>query len=68
MDSCVAERIEVVRPSILVRGLEMLAALLLVRRGEPMPRLYPDEMPDRMQRDLGFRDGREPRYEDDRIR
>jgi hypothetical protein len=25
-------------------------------------------MPDRVKRDLGFLDGREPRYEDDRLR
>ena len=26
-----------------------------------------DEMPDRLKRDLGFLDGREPHYEDDRL-
>ena len=67
MDSCVVERVDIVRPSILVRGLEAVVALL-GRQGEPLPRLYPEELPERMQRDLGFLDGREPRYEDDRVR
>ena len=33
-----------------------------------MPRLDLDATPDRVKRDLGFLDGRDPHYEDDRMR
>ncbi|MBB3655090.1 hypothetical protein FHX15_000289 [Rhizobium sp. BK650] len=36
--------------------------------GSRMPRLDMDAMPDRIKRDLGFLDGRDPHYEDDRSR
>lgn len=46
---------------------------VLIRRlargiGSRMPRLDIDVTPDRIKRDLGFLDGRDPRYEDDRSR
>jgi hypothetical protein len=47
--------------------LETLAQVF-TGRTEPSPRLDLDEMPERLKRDLGFLDGREPRYEDDRMR
>jgi len=36
--------------------------------GSRMPQLDMDVTPDRIKRDLGFLDGRDPRYEDDRSR
>ena len=36
--------------------------------GSRVPRLDMDAMPDRIKRDLGFLDGRDPHYEDDRSR
>lgn len=36
--------------------------------GSRMPRLDMDATPDRIKRDLGFLDGRDPRYEDVRSR
>jgi hypothetical protein len=36
--------------------------------GSRMPQLDMDVTPDRIKRDLGFLDGRDPRYEDDRLR
>ncbi|MBW9055182.1 hypothetical protein [Rhizobium mesosinicum] len=36
--------------------------------GSRMPRLDIEVTPDRIKRDLGFLDGRDPRYEDDRSR
>ena len=36
--------------------------------GSRMPRLDMEATPDRIKRDLGFLDGRDPRYEDDRSR
>ncbi|WP_183732764.1 MULTISPECIES: hypothetical protein [unclassified Rhizobium] len=46
---------------------------VLIRRlawgiGSRMPQLDMDVTPDRIKRDLGFLDGRDPRYEDDRLR
>jgi len=46
---------------------------VIVRRlargiGSRRPRLDIDVTPDRIKRDLGFLDGRDPRYEDDRSR
>lgn len=35
----------------------------VLRRLSGWDRLYLDDMPDRIKRDLGFMDGREPRYE-----
>jgi hypothetical protein len=54
------------RPSALARMWETVAQVF-IRGMEPSPRLDLDEMPDRLKRDLGFLDGREPRYEDDRM-
>ncbi len=44
---------------------ERLVALgrRVLRRLYGWDRLYLDDMPDRIKRDLGFMDGREPRYE-----
>jgi hypothetical protein len=39
-----------------------------MRRRLPVGKLDLDAMPDRVKRDLGFLDGREPRYEDERMR
>ncbi|MGO4563879.1 hypothetical protein AB4Z52_02245 [Rhizobium sp. 2YAF20] len=50
-------------PSIL-KGL----FVFLARRVAPAAKLDLDGMPDRVKRDLGFLDGREPRYEDERAR
>lgn len=36
--------------------------------GSRVPQLDLDVTPDRIKRDLGFMDGRDPRYEDDRLR
>ncbi len=36
--------------------------------GSRIPQLDMDVTPDRIKRDLGFLDGRDPRYEDDRSR
>lgn len=36
--------------------------------GSRVPQLDMDVTPDRIKRDLGFMDGRDPRYEDDRLR
>ncbi|WP_183741852.1 MULTISPECIES: hypothetical protein [unclassified Rhizobium] len=36
--------------------------------GSRVPRLDIEVTPDRIKRDLGFLDGRDPRYEDDRSR
>ncbi|MEF0938566.1 hypothetical protein [Rhizobium sp. BR 362] len=54
------------RPSAPARLLETLAQIF-AGGAEPSPHLDLDEMPDRLKRDLGFLDGREPRYEDDRL-
>ncbi|MDL2400458.1 hypothetical protein [Rhizobium mayense] len=67
MNSCAVEQMNAARPSVLARMLETLAQVF-TGRTEPSPRLHLDEMPDRFKRDLGFLDGREPRYEDDRMR
>ncbi|MBB5576449.1 hypothetical protein QDX27_04605 [Rhizobium sp. BR 318] len=53
-------------PSALARMLETLAQVFM-RGTEPSPHLDLEGMPDRLKRDLGFLDGREPRYEDDRM-
>ncbi|MBB4566084.1 hypothetical protein [Rhizobium leucaenae] len=54
------------RPSAVARLLETLAQVFMGGT-EPSPHLDLDEMPDRLKRDLGFLDGREPHYEDDRL-
>lgn len=67
MDCYVVERMEVAKPSRLARALESLTQVF-AKHFEPPPHLDLDEMPDRLKRDLGFLDGREPRYQDDRLR
>lgn len=67
MDCYAVEQMEVARPTGLARVLESLAQIF-TRHAEPSPRLDLDEIPDRLKRDLGFLDGREPRYEDNRLR
>ena len=67
MDCYVAEQMESVRPTVLARVFESLAQVF-VRHAEPSPHLDIDEIPDRLKRDLGFLDGREPYYEDERLR
>jgi hypothetical protein len=50
--------------------LPLLEALfaVLARRSPRVGKLHLEAMPDRVKRDLGFLDGREPRYEDERMR
>ncbi|NTF42780.1 hypothetical protein A6U86_23255 [Rhizobium sp. AC27/96] len=67
MDCYAVERIEMAKPSGFARVLESLAQVFS-RHGEPSPHLDLEDMPDRVKRDLGFLDGREPRYEDMRLR
>ncbi len=67
MDCSVVEQMEVARPTVLARILEALSQVF-ARSGEPLPELDLDEVPDRVKRDIGFLDGREPRYEDNRLR
>lgn len=67
MDCYVVEQVEVARSTVLARVLESLMQVL-AKRAEPSPNLDLEEMPDRVKRDLGFLDGREPRYQDDRLR
>ena len=66
MDCYVVEQVETARPSILARLLESVTQAF-VSHAEPSPHLDLNEMPDRLKRDLGFLDGREPRYEDCRL-
>ncbi|WP_037151315.1 hypothetical protein [Rhizobium freirei] len=66
MDCYVVEQVEVARPTVLARVLESLMQVF-AKRAEPSPNLDLDEMPDRLKRDLGFLDGREPRYDDRRL-
>ncbi|MBB3287777.1 MULTISPECIES: hypothetical protein [Rhizobium] len=63
MDCYVVEQAETARPGILARLLESLAQAL-VKHAEPSLHLDLDDMPDRLKRDLGFLDGREPHYDD----
>jgi hypothetical protein len=67
MDMCAIEQASEVKPRA---HFPMLGAVfaLLTRRRLPVGKLDLDGMPDRVKRDLGFLDGREPRYEDDRMR
>ncbi|MGG6896523.1 MULTISPECIES: hypothetical protein [Rhizobium] len=67
MDCYVVEQVEVARSTVLARVLESLMQVL-AKRAEPSPNLDLEEMPDRVKRDLGFLDGREPHYQDDRLR
>jgi len=67
MDCCVVEQMEAARPTVLARVLEAVSQIF-TRSGEPSPELDLDEVPDRVKRDIGFLDGREPRYEDNRLR
>ncbi len=66
MDCYVMEPVDAARPTLLARLLESLAHVF-VTHGEPSPHLDLDEMPDRLKRDLGFLDGREPHYDDNRL-
>lgn len=67
MDCYAVEQMEVARPTGLARVMEALTQVF-ARHAEPSPHLDLEEIPDRLKRDLGFLDGREPRYEDDRLR
>ncbi|MFS8044193.1 hypothetical protein [Rhizobium sp. BR 314] len=67
MDCSVVEQVEVARPTALARVLEALSQVF-ARSGKQSPELDLDEVPDRVKRDIGFLDGREPRYEDGRLR
>jgi hypothetical protein len=67
MDCYAIGQMNATRPSVLARTLGVLAQVF-ARSTRPSPRLDLDEMPDRLKRDLGFLDGRGPRYEDDRMR
>lgn len=62
MDCYVIEPVEAAKPALVARLLEPLMQVFL-KHGEPSPHLDLDEMPDRLKRDLGFLDGREPRYD-----
>lgn len=66
MDCYVMEPVDAAKPRLLARFLESLARVFLAH-GEPSPHLDPDDMPDRLKRDLGFLDGREPHYDDKRL-
>ena len=66
MDCYVAEQMETARPSVLARVLESLTQVF-AKHVEPSPHLDLDEMPDRLKRDLGFLDGREPHCDDGRL-
>ncbi|MBN8951227.1 MULTISPECIES: hypothetical protein [unclassified Rhizobium] len=63
MDCYVVEPVNAVKPTVLARLLESFAQIF-VKHAEPSPHLDLDEMPDRLKRDLGFLDGREPHYDD----
>ena len=67
MDICAIEQAAAARPRVHLPLLEAAFALL-ARRRLPVGKLDLDTMPDRVKRDLGFLDGREPRYEDERMR
>jgi hypothetical protein len=67
MDCYAVQQMEVARPTGLARVLESLTQVF-AKHVEPSPHLDLEELPDRVKRDLGFLDGREPRYQDDRLR
>ena len=50
-----------------VRRLALTQVLAGSCQAVPSARLDLDGMPDRVKRDLGFLDGRDPRYEDERL-
>ncbi|NTJ67477.1 hypothetical protein G6M50_05830 [Agrobacterium rhizogenes] len=66
MDCYVIEPVDAAKPTLLARLLESVTQVFL-KHGEPSPNLDLDEMPDRLKRDLGFLDGREPHYDDRRL-
>lgn len=63
MDCYLVEQPEAARPTVLERLRETLVHVFSMH-GEPSAHLDLDEMSDRVKRDLGFLDGREPRYDD----
>ena len=67
MDMCAVEQASAVKPRAHLLLLEAVFEFL-TRRRLPVGELDLDAMPDRVKRDLGFLDGREPRYEDNRMR
>jgi hypothetical protein len=67
MDICAIEQAASAEPGARRAWVGAILALL-ERRPSRVGRLYLEAMPDRVKRDLGFLDGREPRYEDDRMR
>jgi hypothetical protein len=67
MDMCAVEQASAVKPRAHLPLLEAVFEFL-TRRRLPVGKLDLDAMPDRVKRDLGFLDGREPRYEDNRMR
>lgn len=64
MDCYAIERENCAEPGFIARIIAGLAAAL-TPAAERGPRLDLEIMPDRIKRDLGFLDGREPRYEED---
>jgi hypothetical protein len=67
MDMCAIEQASAMKPRAHLPVLRALFAFL-TRVRLPVGKLDLDAMPERVKRDLGFLDGREPRYEDDRMR
>ncbi|KAA0700580.1 hypothetical protein DTW90_02710 [Neorhizobium sp. P12A] len=63
--SCqIVEQTSVEKIPAWMRLIELLS--LPLSRGDGTPgKIDLDDMPDRVKRDMGFLDGREPRYEDD---
>jgi hypothetical protein len=66
MEPCIVESLPVTRPSALGGFFKLL--VFAARKMMRTDKLDLEVMPDRVKRDLGFLDGREPRYEDDRLR
>ncbi|MFT4180722.1 MAG: hypothetical protein QM636_02265 [Rhizobium sp.] len=66
MDCYAVEQVNVAKPSVLSRALAALSKAF-PGQAEPAPRLDLEEMSDRLKRDLGFLDGREPYCEDRRM-
>ncbi|MDE1991961.1 MAG: hypothetical protein KGI75_05635 [Rhizobiaceae bacterium] len=67
MDCYAIEHTAAAKQPILARALIALTQVF-AGRAEPSSRLDLDDIPDRVKRDLGFLDGREPHYEDERMR
>jgi hypothetical protein len=65
MAACAAEQGLITKPRKRVVG-NVLA--FFTKLSVPAAKLDLEAMPDRVKRDLGFLDGRDPRYEDDRLR